>query len=80
MAWVLRLVGTGSDGQARGLDVMEISRPDNLRDVADLGLTLYEAKQILARGQQAAVAAQARGHAALRPGICSTRSDDGLSV
>ena len=26
---------------------MEISRPDNLRDVADLGLTLCEAKQIL---------------------------------
>ena len=46
---------------------MEISRPDNLRDVVDLGLTLCEAKQILARVQQAAVAAQARGHAALRP-------------
>ena len=67
MAWVLRLVETGSDGQARGLDVMEISRPDNLRDVVDLGLTLCEAKQILARVQQAVVAAQARGHAALRP-------------
>jgi hypothetical protein len=67
MAWVLRLIENGADGQARGLDVMEISRPDNLRDVADLGLTLCEAKQILARVQQAVVAAQARGHAALRP-------------
>ena len=44
MGWVLRLIENGADGQARGLDVMEISRPDNLRDVADLGLTLGEAK------------------------------------
>jgi hypothetical protein len=49
MAWVLRLVENGADGQARGLEVMEISRPDNLRDVVDLGLTLDEAKQILSR-------------------------------
>jgi len=67
MAWVLRLVENGADGQASSLDVMEISRPDSLRDVVDLGLTLDEAKQILARVQQAVVAAQARGHAALRP-------------
>src|ERR671910_1778234 len=67
MGWVLRLVENGADGQARGLDVMEIGRPDSLRDVVDLGLTLDEAKQILARVQQAVVAAQARGHAALRP-------------
>ena len=67
MGWVLRLVENGADGQARGLDVMEIGRPDNLRDVADLGLTLCEAKQILARVQQAVLAAQARGHAAPRP-------------
>ena len=58
MGWVLRLIENGADGQARGLDVMEISRPENLRDVADLGLTLDEAKQILARVQQAVVAAQ----------------------
>ena len=38
MAWVLRLVENGVDGQARGLDVMEISRPDNLRDVVLSGL------------------------------------------
>lgn len=56
MAWVLRLVETGGDGQAGSLDVLEISRPDNLRNVVDLGLTLAEAKQLLARVQQAVVA------------------------
>ena len=67
MAWVLRLVETGGDGQAGSLDVLEISRPDNLRNVVDLGLTLAEAKRLLARVQQAVVAAQARDHAAQRP-------------
>ena len=67
MAWVLRLIETGVDGQAESLDVLEISRPDDLRDIAALGLTLPEAKQLLARVQQAVVAAQARHHAALRP-------------
>jgi len=67
MAWVLRLVETGTGGQAESLDVLEISRPSDLRDITSLGLTLPEAKQLLARVQQAVVAAQARDHAALRP-------------
>src|SRR4051812_49806788 len=67
MGWVLRLVETGTDTRARSVDVMEISRPDDLRDLASLGLTLSEAKQLLARVQQAVVAAQARDHAGLRP-------------
>jgi hypothetical protein len=46
---------------------MEISGPNYLRDIASLGLTLPEAKQLLARVQQAVVAAQARDHAGLRP-------------
>jgi len=46
---------------------MEISRPNDLRDIGSLGLTLPEAKQLLARVQQAVVAAQARDHAGLRP-------------
>ena len=45
---MLRLVGTGIDGQSRSFDVMEISRPDGLGDLANLGLTLAEAKQLLA--------------------------------
>jgi hypothetical protein len=67
MGWVLQLVETGTDGRARSVDVMEISRPNDLRDMASLGLTLPEAKQLLARVQQAVVAAQARDHAGLRP-------------
>ena len=67
MGLVLRLVETRADGGTRSIDVLELSRPGNLRDIADLGLTLPEAKRILARVQQAVVAAQARDHAAPRP-------------
>ena len=67
MGWVLRLVGTGIDGQCRSFDVMEINRPEGLGDIVNLGLTLAEAKQLLARVQQDVVAAQADNHAVLRP-------------
>src|SRR6201997_5344326 len=67
MGWILRLVETGTDGQLRSADVMEFSRPDNLGDISTLGLTLPEAKQLLARVQQGIVAAQAHKHAGLRP-------------
>jgi hypothetical protein len=40
MGWVLRLVETGTDNRARSVDVMEVSRPNDLRDLASLGLTL----------------------------------------
>src|ERR1700676_1023694 len=46
---------------------MEINRPDDLRDIATLGLTLSEAKQLLSVLQREIVAAQAGTHAALRP-------------
>jgi hypothetical protein len=46
--WTLRLVGMGIDGQSRSFDVMTISRPDGLGDIANLGLTLAEAKLLLA--------------------------------
>jgi hypothetical protein len=36
MEWVLRLVETGIDGQSRSSDVMAISRPDDLGDLANL--------------------------------------------
>jgi hypothetical protein len=67
MGLVLQLVETGADSRGREVDVLEISRPKDLRDIANLGLTLSEAKQLLARVQQAIVAAQTRDHAALRP-------------
>jgi len=38
------LVETGAEGEARCTDIMEIIRPDDLEDIADLGLTLAEAK------------------------------------
>jgi hypothetical protein len=50
--------------------VLELDRPRDLRDIANLGLTLSEAKQLLTRVQQAVATAQARDHAALRP-ACS---------
>jgi hypothetical protein len=67
MEWVLRLVETGTDGQSRSFDVMAISRPDGLGDLANLGLTLVEAKQLLAHVQRDVVAAQAGNHAMFRP-------------
>jgi hypothetical protein len=67
MEWMLRLVGTGIDGQSRSFDVMKISRPYGLGDIANLGLTLSEAKQLLVRVQQDVVAAQANNQAMFRP-------------
>ena len=49
MRWALRLVETGAEGEARCTDIMEIIRPDDLEDIADLGLTLAEAKLLQAR-------------------------------
>ena len=58
---------------------MEISRPDGLGDIAHLGLTLSEAKQLLASVQREIVAAQARDHVVRRPdcprcdGVCRVK-------
>src|SRR4051795_6692175 len=46
---------------------MAISRPDDLGDIANLGLTLAEGKQLLAQVQQQLVAEQANTHTAFRP-------------
>src|SRR6202162_569156 len=67
MEWTLRLVGRGIDGQSRSFDVMAISRPDGLGDIANLGMTLSEAKQLLGQVQQRVVAEQANSHAMFRP-------------
>ena len=71
MGWVLRLIETGTEDSASGTDVMEISQPRDLRNIADLGLTLVEAKQLLARVQEA------RG---CRPSAWSCGSATGLRV
>ncbi len=71
-----RWVKTGVEGEAPCADIMEIRRPDDLVDVANLGLTLAEAKRLLAGVQREIVAAQAGIHAVRRPdcsccgGVC----------
>ena len=70
MGLVLQLVERGAGTRGCEVDLLEIDQPRDMRDIANLGLTLPEAKQILARVQQAVVAAQACDHASLRPG-CS---------
>src|SRR4051794_24802901 len=62
VAWVLRLVEIGAEGEGSCTDVVEISRPDGLGDIADLGLTLAEAKLVQAGGQPGECAAPGRGH------------------
>jgi hypothetical protein len=44
VAWIVRLVKIGAGVEGQATDVMEISRPDDLRDINDLGLTLAETK------------------------------------
>jgi hypothetical protein len=65
--WILSLVKTGAAGEVHAKDVMRIDRPDDLGDIANLGLPLSEAKQLRAALQQEIVAAQAKTHAVLRP-------------
>lgn len=64
---VSRLAETRTDSTTRNVDVLEISRPGDLRDIENLALTLAEAKQLLTRVQHEAVVLQAQDHAALRP-------------
>ena len=67
MVWIVRLVSIGAEGEEHGTDVMRIARPDDLTDLASLGLTLAEGKRLLAGVQREVVAAQARVHAVRRP-------------
>ncbi len=76
---MLRLVKIGVEGERPCTDVLENSRPDDLVDIANLGLTLAEAKRLLAGVQREIVAAQARTHAVRRPecprcgGVCRVK-------
>ena len=67
MAWIVRLVSLGAEGEEHSTDVLQIARPDDLTDLARLGLTLAEGKRLLAGVQQEIIAAQARVHAVRRP-------------
>jgi len=79
VAWILRLVKIGVEGEGPCTDIMEINRPGDLVDIANLGLTLSEAKRLLAGVQREVVAAQAREHAVRRPdcsccgGVCRVK-------
>jgi len=79
VAWMLRLVEIGAEGEGPCADIMEIRRPDDLVDIANLGLTLAEAKRLLAGVQREIVASQARDHAVRRPecprcdGVCRVK-------
>jgi hypothetical protein len=79
VAWIVRLVQIGADGEEPFADVMTIDRPDDLDDIANLGLTVCDGKQVLAGLQQEIVAAQARSHSVRRPqcrscsGVCHVK-------
>jgi hypothetical protein len=79
VAWIVRLVEAAAGGEERCADIMTIDRPDDLTDIANLGLTLAEAKRLLAGLQQEFVATQARSHAVRRPdcrscgGVCRVK-------
>jgi hypothetical protein len=65
MGWVLRLVEV--EGLDRSVDVMAIECPGDLGDIAALGVTLSQGKQLLGLIQQEVVAAQCRELAVRRP-------------
>jgi len=44
VAWIVKLVSIGAAGAERSTEVMQIARPDDLTDLATLGLTLAEGK------------------------------------
>jgi hypothetical protein len=76
VVWIVRLVQVGADGEAPFVDVMTINRPDDLDDIANLGLTVADGKRVLAGLQQGIVTAQAKSHSVQRPeyrscsGVC----------
>ena len=67
MRWVLRLIATDDDARCLSTDLVEICGPGGLGDVANLGLTLSEAKQLLASVQRAIVSGQVDSHGQLQP-------------
>jgi hypothetical protein len=75
--WTLKLAAAGGAGPC--VDIMKIRKSDGLGDVASLGLTLAEAKQLLAGVQREISTAQAREHAVRRPfclcgdGVCRVK-------
>ena len=72
MEWILKLAAVRGKGPS--VVIMEISKPDDLSDIASLGLNLAESKQLLARVQDEISTAQASKHAVRRP-VCPCREE-----
>ncbi len=76
---MVRLVKIGAAGEGPCTNVMQVHRPGDLVDIANLGLTLAEAKRLLAGVQREIVAAQIKEHAVRRPecprcdGVCRVK-------
>jgi hypothetical protein len=83
---IVRLVKTGDDREEPCIDVMRINGPDDLGDIANLGLTLAEGKRLLSDLQQEIVAVTARSDAVQRPDRpscgsgCRAKDDRGRTV
>jgi hypothetical protein len=78
MRWVLRLIATEGDARCLSTDLIEICRPEGLGDIADLGLTLPEAKQLLASGHCGA-SRQPQAAAAVLLGLQRKMPSEGLA-
>jgi hypothetical protein len=70
VAWILRLVKIDVEGVEQDTDVTEINLPHDLGDLAHLGLTLTEAKLLLAGIQREIVGEQVRSDAIRGPQKC----------
>jgi hypothetical protein len=70
VGWIVKLAEAGAEGP--DVEIMEISGRGDLGDIANLGITLAEAKQLPARVQREVSTAQAREHAIRRP-VCPCR-------
>jgi hypothetical protein len=86
MKLVLRLVETGIDGSSRSVDVLEIVSRSDPGDIAALGITLSQGKQLLGLIQQEVVATQCWELATRRPNcrscvaVCQLKDVDRRAV
>ena len=71
MGLVLQLVETRADGGTRSVELMELGRPGNLHDIADLGLTLPEAKRLRAALPSRQRSASASSHRGMTPNLAT---------
>ena len=78
MKLVLRLVETEIDGSSRSVDVLEIVGRSDPGDIAALGVTLSQGRQLLALIQREVVTAQCRELATRRPIMRGRVSAQGL--